>query len=78
MGHIGGLVTGLAIGFFLARGWSLSLEERMLQGRKVFMNSAIVVILIFVPVAKAKSWAPELARAEEAVHHDNFNEALSI
>ncbi len=78
MGHLGGLVTGLAIGFFLARGWSLLLEERMLQSRKVFMNSAVVVILIFVPVARAKSWAPELARAEEAVHHDNFNEVSPI
>lgn len=76
MGHLGGLVTGLVIGFFLARGWSLSLEERMLQSRKVLMNSAVAAILIFAPVARAKSWAPEIARGEDDANKGNFKEAL--
>lgn len=77
MGHLGGFVTGLAIGFFLARTWSLSPEERIVQSRKVLTNSAVAVVLVFMPVARAKNWAPELTHAEDAVEQKNFTQALS-
>jgi rhomboid protease GluP len=72
MAHLGGLVTGLLAGVFLARGCSLPLQERLLQGRKVMINAAILVVLVFVPVVKAKNYVTELARAEDALHRDDY------
>jgi len=66
MAHLGGLVTGLLIGFFLARTFNAPAEERSNQNRNVLAASAVLLLLIFVPVARAKRYAAELNETQTA------------
>jgi rhomboid protease GluP len=71
MAHLGGLVSGLLIGFFLARTFNAAPEERPARRRMIFVTSAIVLLVLFVPVAKAKQYAVELGQGQAALdHHD--------
>jgi tetratricopeptide (TPR) repeat protein len=76
MAHLGGLVSGLLMGFFLARTFNLAPEERPAKRRMIFVYSAIVLLVLFVPVAKAKQYAVELGQGETALKHNDPNTAI--
>jgi len=76
MAHLGGLVSGLLIGLFLARTFNRAPEERPARRGMIFAVSAVVLVLLFVPVAKTKQYAVELGHGEAALHHDDFNTAI--
>jgi rhomboid protease GluP len=77
MAHLGGLVTGLLIGLFLARTFNLSPEERPAKRRMIFMLSALVLLVLFVPVAKAKQYAVEFSQGATALDHNDLNAAIA-
>lgn len=77
MAHLGGLVTGLLMGLFLARTFNLAPEERPAKRRMIFACSAIVLLALFVPVAKAKQYAVEFAQGEAALDHNDLNAAIA-
>jgi rhomboid protease GluP len=66
MAHLGGLVSGLVAGFFLARTLNAAPEEQPARRRVVLAISAVVVILLFVPVIRAKQYAVEFGRGRTA------------
>ena len=68
MAHLGGLVTGLLIGLFLARTFTSSVEEQSTQRRTIMAVSALVVLVLCVPIAKAKSYAVEYGKGQLAFH----------
>ncbi len=71
MAHLGGLVSGLLMGFFLARTFNLAPAERPARRNIIFAISAVVLLGLFVPVAKATQYAVEFGKAETALeHHD--------
>ena len=76
MAHLGGLVSGLLIGFFLARTFDVSPEERPARRGMIFAVSAVVLVLLFVPVAKAKQYAVEFGKGQDALEHDDFKTAI--
>jgi rhomboid protease GluP len=76
MAHLGGLVTGLAAGFFLARTFNATPEERPARRRVVLALSAVLVILLFVPVIRAKQYAVEFGKGQAALDHDDLNAAI--
>lgn len=76
MAHLGGLVTGLLIGFFLARIFNLAPEERPARSGMIFVVSALVLVLLFVPVAKARQYAIEFGKGQAALDHDDLNTAI--
>jgi rhomboid protease GluP len=76
MAHLGGLVTGLAAGFFLARTFNATPEERPARRRVVLAVSAVVVILLFVPVIGAKQYAVEFGKGQTAFNHNDPNAAI--
>lgn len=75
MAHLGGLVTGLLIGFFLARTFNSPAEERPAQCRNIFAASTVVLLLLFVPVAKAKRYVVELEAGQAALRQENYHAA---
>lgn len=77
MAHLGGLVTGLLMGLFLARTFNLAPEERPAKRRMIFVYSAIVLLVLFVPVAKAKQYAVEFGQGEAALDHNDLNAAIA-
>lgn len=77
MAHLGGLVTGLLMGVFLARTFNLAPEERPARRTMIFVGSAIVLLALFVPVAKAKQYAVEFAQGETALDHNDTNAAIT-
>jgi rhomboid protease GluP len=76
MAHLGGLVTGLLIGFFLARTFNTAPEERPARRRMIFAVSAVVLVALFVPVAKAKQYAVEFGKGQTALEHDDLKTAI--
>lgn len=76
MAHLGGLVTGLVAGFFLARTFNAAPEEQPARRRVVLAISAVAVILLFVPVISAKQYAVEFGKGQAALDHDDLNAAL--
>jgi rhomboid protease GluP len=76
MAHLGGLVSGLLIGFFLARTFNIAPEERPARRRMIFVASAVVLLGLFVPVAKAKQYAVEFGKGQAALEHDDLNTAI--
>lgn len=76
MAHLGGLVTGLLAGLFLARTFNSAPEERPAQRRVVLALSAICVMLLFVPVIIAKQYAVEYGKGVAALDHDDTNAAI--
>jgi rhomboid protease GluP len=76
MAHVGGLVTGLLSGVFLARTFSSAPEERTLRQRKILFTSAIVLLLLFIPVARAKQYAVDFSRGLEAFDRKDYAAAI--
>jgi rhomboid protease GluP len=76
MAHLGGLVTGLAAGFFLARTFNAAPEEQSARRRIVLAISAVLVVLLFVPVIRAKQYAVEFGKGQAALDHDDLNAAI--
>src|SRR5579864_3034341 len=76
MAHLGGLVTGLATGFFLARSFSLPQDQRNAQHRNVLIVAALAMVILFVPIAKAKSYAVEMRKGLLAYDQEDFKGAV--
>jgi membrane associated rhomboid family serine protease/Flp pilus assembly protein TadD len=74
--HLGGLVTGLLIGLFLARTFTSPEEERSTQRRNVLAISALVLVVLFVPVAKAKQYAVEFSKGQTAFEQKDYPAAV--
>lgn len=71
MAHLGGLVTGLLMGVFLARTFNLAPEERPARRFLIFAMSALVLLGLFVPVVRTGQYAVEFEKAQTALeHHD--------
>ncbi len=77
MAHLGGLVTGLLMGLFLARTFNLAPDERPAKRKMIFVYSAIVLLVLFVPVAKAKQYAVEFAQGDAALDHNDSAAAIA-
>jgi rhomboid protease GluP len=76
MAHLGGLVTGLLTGIFLARSFSLPNEERSVQRRTVVVVAALTVALFVIPVAKAKSFVVSLHQGQAALDRLDYASAI--
>jgi membrane associated rhomboid family serine protease/Flp pilus assembly protein TadD len=76
MAHLGGLVTGLLIGFFLARTFNAPLEERPARRKMILAVSAVLIAILFVPVARAKRYAIEFGKGQAALDHNDMNTAI--
>ena len=76
MAHLGGLVTGLLAGLFLARTFNVAPEERPARRRMVLTVSAVLVILLFVPVILAKQYAVEFGKGRTALDHNDAAGAI--
>jgi rhomboid protease GluP len=76
MAHLGGLVTGLVAGLFLARTFNAAPEEQSARRRIVLAISAVLVILLFVPVIRAKQYAVEFGKGQAALDHDDLSAAI--
>jgi membrane associated rhomboid family serine protease/Flp pilus assembly protein TadD len=76
MAHLGGLVTGLVAGLFLARSFSLPEEERGAQRRMIMAGAAMVVALFVIPVVKAKSYVVEWQKGQSAMGQQDYNSAI--
>ena len=71
MAHLGGLVTGLLTGFFLARSFNLAPEARSSRRFLIFAMSTVMLLVLFVPVVRATQYAVEFEKGETALeHHD--------
>lgn len=66
MAHLGGLVSGLLIGFFLAQTFNIAPEERPARRGMIFVVSAVVLLVLFVPVVKARQYAVEFGKGRTA------------
>jgi rhomboid protease GluP len=76
MAHLGGMVTGLLIGFFLARALRSPVEERPAQNRMIFAASALILLVMFVSVAKTKGYAVDLVRGQEALDRKDYKSVI--
>jgi rhomboid protease GluP len=76
MAHLGGLVTGLLIGLFFARTFVVPAEERASQKRMILGISALVLLALFVPIAKAKQYAAEFGKGQEAFDQKDYKAAI--
>jgi len=76
MAHVGGFVTGLLAGLFLARSYALPREDQGAQRRNVLIATGIAVALCVFPVVKAKGYAVELHKGETALDHNDTTAAI--
>ena len=75
MAHLGGLVTGLVMGFFLARSLAAQTRELFPQVR-VLILAGCALLAIFVPVSRAKSYVVELEEGKTAIRNQDYNSAI--
>ncbi len=76
MAHLGGMVTGLLIGLFLARTVNTPAEDRPAQRRMIFAVSALVLLVLFIPVAKAKGYVVEFDKGQAAFDRKDYSAAI--
>ena len=76
MAHLGGLVTGLAAGLFLARSFASPVEDRISHQTRVLAATTLVLLLLVFPVKHAKAFAIELDQAENALRHNDYKTAI--
>jgi rhomboid protease GluP len=76
MAHLGGFVSGLLIGLFLARTFNAPEEERDARRRTVLAVSALLLLLLFFPVAKAKQFAVEFDKGQTANDRGDYPAAI--
>jgi len=76
MAHLGGLVTGLIIGFFLARSFVADSEDHFPSERTIMLGTAVMLVVVFIPVAKAKSYAVEMQRGQAALDRADYTSAI--
>jgi len=76
MAHLGGMVTGLLMGLFLARTFNSPAEDRATQCRTIFAVSTLVLLVLFIPVAKAKAYAVEYGKGQTAFDRKDYNAAI--
>jgi rhomboid protease GluP len=75
MAHLGGLVTGLIMGYLIARSPGSS-EERFSRQKPVMAGTAIVLVLLFVHVTRTKAYAAEMQRGNSALKHSDYATAI--
>jgi rhomboid protease GluP len=78
MAHLGGLVTGLVIGLFLARTFNSAPDERGTVRRNILAASAAVLLVLFVPVATAKQYAVDLGKGVDAFNKKDYGSAIKF
>ena len=66
MAHLGGLVTGLMMGMFLARAVVKDTDESRGRETNVLIATLIALSLVTIPVIKAKAYASELGKGIRA------------
>jgi membrane associated rhomboid family serine protease/Flp pilus assembly protein TadD len=76
MGHLGGLITGLFIGIFLARSFSMERESRLHFQQIALLAVACLVLFMFVPVIKANVNVIEMDMGRKALDNSDYNSAL--
>jgi tetratricopeptide (TPR) repeat protein len=76
--HLGGLITGLLLGFFFARTYDVPAEERF--GRQLLILAAMSVVLValFPPIIKAKLKSPKMESfyGEDALRRADYSSAI--
>jgi rhomboid protease GluP len=75
MAHLGGLVTGLLIGFALSR---RRREEQHHLPAGVLASAAVILALLIVPVARAKKPQLDLLKAQDAFQRGDWKTAISV
>lgn len=76
MAHLGGLVTGLLMGMFLARAIVPEADEARRRELNVLAAGLIALSLITVPISKAKAYAAELGMGSDAVSKSDCASAV--
>lgn len=77
MAHLGGLVTGLLAGMFLARTFSSPLEDRISHQTRILATASLSLLLVLFPVKHAKAYVVELQRAQTALNQKDFTSAIT-
>lgn len=77
MAHLGGLLTGLLAGLFLARTFSSPAQDRVSQQTRIMAMTALGLLLVLVPVRYAKAYLVELQQGESAIQQRDINSAIS-
>ena len=75
MAHLGGLVTGLLAGVFLARTFSLP-QDRLAAQVRVLLVTSCSLLLVLWPIKQAKVDAVELQRGEDAMERRDYTSAI--
>lgn len=65
MAHLGGLLTGLLIGCFIAKTFNADADERVAKRRLIIGFSAAIIFALTVSVVHAKQYAVELGKGVE-------------
>ncbi|HEV7674166.1 MAG TPA: rhomboid family intramembrane serine protease [Candidatus Angelobacter sp.] len=76
MAHAGGLVSGLLMGFFIARTFNASPEASAAKRRRIMAVSAAIIIGLTVAVSRAKQFAVDLGEGVAALQQDNPTSAI--
>jgi rhomboid protease GluP len=76
MAHLGGLVSGLIIGLFLARSFTSPVEQRTHQRRTVLAIGVAVLLVFLVPIARAKQYAAEFGKGQIAFDQKAYKAAI--
>ena len=76
MAHLGGLVTGLLAGIFLAHTFVSPAQDRFLRQARILATTALALLIVLVPVKHAKAYAVELWAGQTALERDDYNAAI--
>ena len=77
MGHLGGLITGLGLGVFLARSVNVPKAERLPGQMKVMVAGAVCLFLLYFPVAKISGYAIDLQKGLDALENHDGRTAVA-